>query len=393
MTLAVSSSSHYKALRTLAWINQYHGDYFTSQVHANKAQKLAQISGNLFRESEALYLETTCWTALGNYKQGISLSTRARDLLSLCGLSGGGLDFNIMVTQAEIHKFKSEYVEAHSIHTSLLDGISADQNPHKYSFALLNIAEIDISLGAPKDVVQRNCDTAKRMFRTTGFSSGVMMCDIILADLYLREGNMLNAKDLLKRCIRLSSGRSEIISYCLERLGNASHWGVPNWMSSWTTVFLVHSVRQKERLGIYKALEFFGDIFLAQGDDHTATSLFTVALDGFTKMDVHRSRAECMIRLGDISKGHGNLLKAVELWDTARPLFEQSSQVKEVEHVDERLASVSENVLEQHRKNLVCLAELNVPSAAVEEINGMSDIEDMEGLELNDKKELVLVAV
>ncbi|KAJ7848301.1 hypothetical protein B0H13DRAFT_1906830 [Mycena leptocephala] len=231
------------------------------------------------------------------------------------------------------------------------------------------------------------------MFNTTGFSPGVVMCETILADLYLREGNMLNAKNLLKSCIRSSSGNSDIISYCLERLGNASRWGAPNLMSKWTTVFLVHSVRRKERLGIYKALEFFGDVFLAQGDEHTATSLFTVALDGFTKMGVHRSRAECMIRLGDISKEHGNLLKAVELWGTARPLFERSSQVKEVKHVDERLTSVSEHVLEQHRKNLARLAELSVPSTAVEEMDGMSDIEDMEGLGLDDEKELDLVAV
>ncbi|KAJ7880160.1 hypothetical protein B0H13DRAFT_1891878 [Mycena leptocephala] len=394
ISLAVSNrntKNHCTILIVLAWINKCHGEYFTAQVYAKEAQRLARITANLFQESEALLLETICWTALGNYEQSLSLSNTARDLLNLCGLSGGELDGSIMVTQAEIHKFKSEYVEARSIHTSLPDRIYADQNIYDHSFALLNIAEIDVSLGAPKDDVQRSCDTAKRMFNTTGFSPGVVMCETILADLYLREGNMLNAKNLLKSCIRSSSGNSDIISYCLERLGNASRWGAPNLMSKWTTVFLVHSVRRKERLGIYKALEFFGDVFLAQGDEHTATSLFTVALDGFTKMGVHRSRAECMIRLGDISKEHGNLLKAVELWGTARPLFERSSQVKEVKHVDERLTSVSEHVLEQHRKNLARLAELSVPSTAVEEMDGMSDIEDMEGLD--DEKELDLVAV
>jgi hypothetical protein len=97
-----------------------------------------------------------------------------------------------------------------------------------------------------------------------------------------------------------------------------------------------------------------------------------------------------MIRLGDISKEHGNLLKAVELWDTARPLFEWSSQTKQVELVDQRLAGAGEDVLEQHKKNLACLAELNVPSTAVEEIDG---IEDMEGLGLDDEEELDLAAV
>ncbi|KAJ7839797.1 hypothetical protein B0H13DRAFT_1911045 [Mycena leptocephala] len=106
-----------------------------------------------------------------------------------------------------------------------------------------------------------------------------------------------------------------------------------NWsahVSSWTTVFLVHSVQQQEKLGIHKALQFLGDVFLAQDDEHTAINLFTVALEGFIYMDMHHSRAECMLQLGDISKGHGDLQKAVELWTTARPLFEQSSQAKKL---------------------------------------------------------------
>jgi hypothetical protein len=73
--------------------------------------------------------------------------------------------------------------------------------------------------------------------------------------------------------------------------------------SSWTTVFLVHSLRQKEKVGIHKALQFLGDVFLALGNEHTAIILFTIALDGFTQIDVHRSRAECMLQLGDISMG------------------------------------------------------------------------------------------
>jgi hypothetical protein len=181
------------------------------------------------------------------------------------------------------------------------------------------------------------------------------------------------------------------MSYCLERLGDASRWSAN--MSSWTTVFLVHSVQRREKLGIHKALQFLGDAFLAQDDGHTAINLFTVALEGFTYMDVHRSRAECMLRLGDISKGQDDLLKALELWTTARPLFEQSSQAKQVENIDQRLGGVSEDVLEQHRKNLAHLAELTAPLETVDEINDLSDIEDMDGLDLEDETTLDPVAL
>jgi hypothetical protein len=165
------------------------------------------------------------------------------------------------------------------------------------------------------------------------------------------------------------------------------------WLGSWTTVFLVNSLKRKEKLGIYKALHYFGDVFLSQNDEHTAINLFTVALEGFTEMDVHHSRAECMLRLGDISMRHNDPLKAVEFGERARPLFERSSQAKQVQHIDERLAGISEDVLEQHRNSLAHLAELSAPAATVEELeDDLSDIEDLDKMNIGKEKELGLIA-
>jgi hypothetical protein len=135
-------------------------------------------------------------------------------------------------------------------------------------------------------------------------------------------------------------------------------------------------------------LQFLGDVILSQGDEYTSISLLTVTLEGFTRMDVHCSRTECVLRLGDISMGN-NMLKAVELWETAKLFFERSNQAKQVEHVNLRLASVSENVLKQHRKILVHLAELNPPSGTVED---MDEFEDVEGLELGGGNRDLIVA-
>ncbi|KAJ7806270.1 hypothetical protein B0H13DRAFT_1929692 [Mycena leptocephala] len=357
ISLALSSQNtkiEGQALVILAEINWICGDYFTAQVHANRAQRVARISADLYREARALDIE--------NHK--------------------------IMTTQAEIHKLKSEYIAAHSIHFRILQETSADQDFYTYGLALLNGAEIDAAIGTPKEDVQRVYEKAREIFSTRNLVTKVVMCDAGLADLSLREENFLLAKTLFESCLNSSFGVNGIRSYCLERLGNTSCWGAPNWMSRWTTVFLVHSVQRREKLGIYKALQFLGDVFLAQDDEHTAINLFTVALKGFTYMDVHRSRAECMLRLGDISKEEGDLQKAVELWTTARPLFEKSSQAKQVEKIDHRLAGVDEDVLGQHRKNLACLAELNAPSETVDEINDLSDIEDMEGRDLEDETTL-----
>ncbi|KAJ7839758.1 hypothetical protein B0H13DRAFT_1911078 [Mycena leptocephala] len=380
-----------RALSSLARINWHHGDYFTAKVHANEAERLARISADLHSEARALRIASMCCNSLGNYQQGILLCSRARDLLALCSMSGGNLDHGIMNTQAEIHKLKSEYVAARSIHSIILQETSVEQESYIYGIALLNIAEIDVSIGAPKEDVQGVYEKAKGIFNTCNNVIQVMMCDTILADLYLREANFLSAKTIFESCLKSSFRQPEIMSYCLERLGDASCWNAH--VSSWTTIFFVHSVRQKERLGIYKALQFLGDAFLAQNDEHTAINLFTVALEGFTYMDVHRSRAECMLQLGDISKGEGDLLKAVELWETARPLFERSSQAKNIENIDQRLRGVSEDVLEQHRKNLAHLAELTAPSETVDKINDLSDIEDMDGLDLEDETTLDPVAL
>jgi hypothetical protein len=152
-------------------------------------------------------------------------------------------------------------------------------------------------------------------------------------------------------------------------------------LTSWPTVFFVHSLKSKLKLNIYIALRFLGDVFLNGNDESTATSLFTIALEGFTYMDVHQGRADCMLRLGDISKEHGGLLKAVGLWKVAKPLFERSSQAKEVEKVNKRLAVVNNDVLEQHRNNLARLAELNAPSGIVQELEDTSDISENEDLE------------
>ncbi|KAJ7907775.1 hypothetical protein B0H13DRAFT_2499871 [Mycena leptocephala] len=373
-----NTKQHSLGLRNLAWVEWELGNYSAAQVHAKEAQRLAIISADLYGEAHALKIEAACCYKLGNHMKAMSLCIRARDLLGLCAMSGGTLDYNIMNTQAEIHRLKSEYAEARSIHISILEGTTI-QDTYEYAFALLNVAEIDVLIGAPKNDVQRNCDRARKMLDTVGDVEGVAMCDVILADLYLRDRNSLAAKTVLKKCLEITLEYSQIQTFCLERLGDASCWGDVDGMSSWTVVYLVNSLKRKEKLGIFKALQSLGDIFLYQNDEHTATNLLTVALEGFIQMDVHCSRAECMLRFGDISMGHSKLLKAVEFWERARPLFERSSQAKQVQQIDERLAAISKD-------------SLNAPVGNVEELeDDLSGIEDLDKMDMGEEKELGLI--
>jgi predicted kinase len=81
-------------------------------------------------------------------------------------------------------------------------------------------------------------------------------------------------------------------------------------------------------------------VFLATKDDETATNLYIVALEGFTLMDVHHSRAQCMVRLGDLANKQGLASKAIGFWTTAHPLFERSLQAKDMAQINVRLSTV-----------------------------------------------------
>jgi tetratricopeptide (TPR) repeat protein len=293
-TTSGNTKRHCQALHQLAWIEWRLGDYFASQGHAREAQRLARMSANLYNEAGALCIEAVAWTQLSNCKQSMSLCTKARDLLALCGMSGCNTDHDIMNQQAEIHLVKSEYHEAHSIQTQILQECPLHWDPYEHAFTLLNLAEISLSMNVPKHAVQQDIKRVKEIFLPLEQIVEITMCDTIMADLYLGEGEITVSEAIFKQCLR-ACNHPGINSYCLERLGNTGCWGASGQMSSWTTVYLAHSIKFKEKLGTNKALQFLRDIFLAQADEDTAVSLFTIALEGFTYMDVHRSRAECML--------------------------------------------------------------------------------------------------
>ncbi|KAJ7464004.1 hypothetical protein FB451DRAFT_1179844 [Mycena latifolia] len=330
-------------LGALASIKWKTGDYSAGREHAYESQRLAKIVGNPYKEAWALRVESMCWDALGNYKHSISLLRRAQDLLRLCGMSGGSLDDQIMNSKAEVHLLKSEYLEARKIQTQIIHHCTTAENPYEHAMALLNIALIDVEIGGLSYELHKNLATAHQLFTSMVDSTGIIYCDMVKAAMDVKEGDFLTACCQFRQSLACVWGKDiEAISYCLERLGDVCLWTATDHVSYNATVtFLAHSLKLRQKLQIHKALQFLGDIYLAHGDQQTAMSLWVVALKGFTWMDVHRSRAECMLRIGDLLKLQGDSMKAGELWKTARPLFEQSSQGKQMMDIDERLAGIS----------------------------------------------------
>ncbi|KAJ7880648.1 hypothetical protein B0H13DRAFT_2541327 [Mycena leptocephala] len=309
-------------------------------MHALEGQRLAKLSADFYSEAMVLRPQIICWKRRGHYIRAGRLCQTARNLLALCDMSGGEMDYALLNSQVGIHEDKTEYAEAYNILTEILN--STELGPYRHAITLINLAALEIRMGTVTEVVQRRSEEAKAKFKEVGYTRLLDWCDTILADLDLREGNILPAKETFQETLKSSRGKDEeLVTYCLDRLGDGRHWGNQD-MSTWTTVFFIHALKTKYNLPIHKALQFLADVFLGLDDHDTATSLLTLALDGFTHMDIHRSKAECMVRFAHISQTRGDCSRALEFLEAARPLFARSSQEKEIVLVDERIASITQ---------------------------------------------------
>ncbi|KAJ7457763.1 hypothetical protein FB451DRAFT_1509051 [Mycena latifolia] len=382
-------------LSSVAMIQSITGDYSLGQENAYKSGRLAKLSGNSYKEAWALQVESLCSVPLGNYQHSISLSNRAMDLVRLCGMSGGQLNLSIMTVQAEVHLLKSEYLEARNMQTQIMHNCSIEQNPYQWGIALLSIAQIDVETGVSRHEVSKNLATARHLCGAIQFPNGSGWCGLVKATWDMKEGDFLAAKCQFHKSLTLSWGEpTEIVSYCLEGLADVST-AMDHVSHNETVSFLVHSLKLRQKREIHKALQFLGDVYLAYGDQQTAMSLWVVALEGFTQMDVHHSRAECMLRLGELSKLQGDLVKAGELWRTARPLFKRSSQEKQLVDIDERLAGISSELLDRPAENH--LSGLNAPTASPDDLGlglmniTLTKVEEVENVGVDDGTDAVLV--
>jgi hypothetical protein len=160
----------------------------------------------------------------------------------------------------------------------------------------------------------------------------------------------------------LQGNDGELVPLCLVRLADSARpLHGDEEVARWAVVFFAFAMHPMSRnmLVIHQALRSLGDVLARQGMEDAALNIFVIALEGFTRMDVHQSRAECMQTMGDIYIRRGELFKACTFWMDARPLFERSLQTKGVVEIDRRLIEV-----EQYHEAGVSeqLSKLNVPT-------------------------------
>ncbi|KAF8205227.1 hypothetical protein K438DRAFT_1757213 [Mycena galopus ATCC 62051] len=341
-------------LTEAGWLECLTGNYGAAKSYAVKAQKLAKLSANLYGEANATYLGANCLKLLGDYKESVAQLHRASELLHICGFSGGLLAYRITIEQAEIHLSKSEYIEARKIYQQVLETTSAEENSTSYTDALFNIGLIDISIGGADEEIYHNLKAAQEISSRNPKS---LLRDMVQAIVEFRNGRFAIGKIKFQDCILSQIQNPDIKNFCLEYLANILAWPVSEQDYKWTIIYLVSACKLRRRLDLHKALLFLGDAFSANEDENTATNLYQVALEGFTYMDVHQSRAQCMLHLGDLANKHGHTSEAISFWKEAWPLFERSLQAKDVAQIDSRLAT-SESA---HQEALIKLETLHVP--------------------------------
>jgi tetratricopeptide (TPR) repeat protein len=358
-------------LISIAVLKHKAGDYSTAQVHLTVAQMLSTLSGNMYDEAQALWIGAVCSTCLGDFRQSMIQLYRGREILVNCGLAGGTIDLNIIMHQGEMHFMKSEYAQARSIYSKVVGMSSPDKNVFSYALSLLNIANIDITIGGPREEVYQNLKKARDVFSSNNYMGSSLSCSMVEATLKLREKEFDLALVQFQECLHLAWGiDNEVELLCLEKLADIKTWRGIGLPYTWPVIYLGHAQKCKDKLALHKALLFLGDVFIANKDKETATNLYTVVLEGFTHMDVRCSQAQCKLRLGDLTKERGHILEAIAFWRAAQPQFAQSLQVKDVAQIDSRLLTLKKT----HQNALLEITTLDAPvyllNASTEQIPG-----------------------
>ncbi|KAF7354092.1 NB-ARC domain-containing protein [Mycena venus] len=316
------------------------GNYSASRAQAQTAQQMAELLGDLFEQAQAVGVEARCCVAVGDFKVAARLCQRARALLLGCGLQGTDTDWRFQSFEAEIHDLRTEYPEARAIHAQLAYGV---RRAHSSAFDLLNIATIDTATGADSALVRRSLDAARKQF-TTSFSSpqALLLCDAALANLLLRDCDTDTARAMFEGLVVKLRLRGEGASFCLERLADPDQ-GMYDAKSTlrWAAIYLGWALKAKNKLAKMKALRHLARIAAIEKDEATAFEVFQVVLDGFTAMDVHSWRADCMVGIAEILITRGDALRGEALLKSARPLFDRCMQKEKVGIVDGKLAALS----------------------------------------------------
>ncbi|KAF8186584.1 hypothetical protein K438DRAFT_2153271, partial [Mycena galopus ATCC 62051] len=353
----------------LATMASIHGNYAEGLNLAAEAHRISVARGYFTGELDSMRWQAYCYNGLGKFNHGLELVQKAKVIIACARIQGSQIENWWMNIEGCIYTWKTEYVKEQAIQEILLRQTSPVLSPLQHALALLNIAILNVLTGASAEIVTRNLDAAASIYQSVGKLDGMSRCALTRADLQLCEGHRVVARAEYIRLLAESEGKDlGCLHNCLHHLAsslNPVHNATE--IARWAVVFVAFTLLPSARdvVLLHFALQCFGDALAEQGINDTAINILTVALEGFTWMDVHSSRAQCMQSIGDLHMRRGEFSKASTFWKEARPLFEVSSQAKSVVGIDSRLAELEKH----HQANIDQFSNLNVPDLPVGELS------------------------
>ncbi|KAJ7736011.1 hypothetical protein DFH07DRAFT_966972 [Mycena maculata] len=280
--------------------------------------------------------------ALGDYGRAAVAGDQVVVLLHALGLDSSSFLYRGVITLlGEVCFARTEYEAARKINEPLA---TSSQNlkgsvSNVVGYALHNLALADIYMGA-YDVtgILENLGATRSIFVDTSDDYGIDQCNIARMELHMIHGEYKNAKAISFATVALPGKSGDILASCFERLGDIA-CAEQDFTVAFRYYVVLLAVTQKyeDMRETTMALRHLGNIFLVQGDEDAALDMWNGALEAFTWMDIHRGRAECMLRIEDVHVQRRDVVSANGLWTSARELFKRCSQANQIQACDKRL--------------------------------------------------------
>ncbi|KAJ7692993.1 hypothetical protein B0H17DRAFT_1132707 [Mycena rosella] len=207
------------ALRGIAEANWQLGKYQEAQIRTREMRRLAQIHGLFFSEAQAIRVELLCRVSRGDLGSCLQLSAEGRKLLAFCGLQGSNVDLALLCSDAEVHFHKTEYTQARALYSTTY----VDEAPVARGYDLMSIAHIDLETGADPTKIRQDLEAVKSTMESSRNPPGIMICEVFLAYVDIREGHLAKARRSLEASFAQTRGNDQEISIlCLNKLADGT---------------------------------------------------------------------------------------------------------------------------------------------------------------------------
>ncbi|KAF7326674.1 AAA domain-containing protein [Mycena venus] len=326
-----------RALCMISTCRRLKGKFREALEYARRAQWVAGQIGRFDRETEAMEEEAMSWLALGNFSQAVDICRITRQLVIARGVEKTVHEITILDFEADIYLYKTAYPEARRAYECIVQYTSSvDKFALFHGNSRAAIAAIDVALGVFKseDEVTAALEISRQIFTSRGYLRGLPICDKVMADFLIAQGRISEAVQMYQKCLHSLRGKSaESFSGCLQKLGDITLTHDARSATQWAITYLAYGRTTSNPSVVAWAFRLLGDIFREEADEKTSESLFQLALEEFTRMDIYQGRAQCLLRLGENAQKRGEHSRVKDYSSEARKMFFKSGITAEAQRI------------------------------------------------------------